>query len=111
MQSDNNDNDSTNKGIGTKVKYVMKEVHKTPFNGKLYCSGNRVCFVPGVNNLFGSITGTRSCALKMLREFLPVFTSWLADVREAQLRRKSAYERCFLPTNASDLWNANLFTD
>ena len=102
MQADSigsNSNNTSNSSSCKEVKYVIKAVHKTPFNGKLYCSGNRVCFVPGVNNLLGSITGTRSCALKLLREFLPVFTACLADVREAQLRRTTTYERCYLSTS------------
>nr|CCC92039.1 conserved hypothetical protein [Trypanosoma congolense IL3000] len=47
--------------------------------GSLYCRGNLTCYTPGGNAFTRTLRSTSSCALQLLRDFLPVFEKWLCD--------------------------------
>ncbi|KEG06077.1 hypothetical protein DQ04_16071010, partial [Trypanosoma grayi] len=69
----------------TKVLALPLDVTRTTnkHGGCIFTKGNLVCFAPGSNKFLGTNRSTCSCAKRVLREFLPVFSEWLDAARRA----------------------------
>ncbi|EKF26909.1 hypothetical protein MOQ_009377 [Trypanosoma cruzi marinkellei] len=68
--------------LGAFVSALGPNCKTNEAGGRLFAWRGLTCFAPGSNRWKGTNWGTRTCASRTLKEFLPVFGDWLRAVEE-----------------------------